>query len=213
MTPSQAPSHRRKLLVGVAATALWAGAFRFGVTTGLAVEALSLLAVLAVIVVVKVAPDVRDALRPDVRSVLVGLAFGAVTVFATVTLYPHLRDVLATQLGLDIDHEVRRFYDIIPFTAALVPLIVLVAAAEELLWRGLFFSAFDGKPVLAVGVSALAYGLGQLGGAPVLAGAALFFGVLWGIEAKLTKGLVAPMISHLMWTTSVFGVWPLVGGR
>jgi membrane protease YdiL (CAAX protease family) len=195
----------RLLALGVVITALWAAAFRVGVTVGAAVEALSLASVLAVIVVVRAVPEVRALLRPTVRDVVIGVVFGAFTVGATVLLYPPLRD-LALVPGLA--DEVRRFYGIVPFTLVLVPLIVLVAAAEELVWRGLFLAAFPDARV-GILVGALAYGLGQLGGSPMLGAVALFFGVLWGVQAKLTRGLVAPMVSHLMWTTAVFGVWPL----
>jgi uncharacterized protein len=191
-------------LLALLMTALWAAAFRIGVMFGAAIEALSLASVLAVLVVVRAVPEVRDALRPTVRDVVVGMVFGAFTVGATVLLYPPLRDL---DLVPGLADEVRRFYGIVPFTIVLVPLIALVAAAEELVWRGLFLAAFPNRSAVAVG--AVAYALGQLGGSPMLAAVALFFGVLWGIEAKLTRGLVAPMVSHLIWTTSVFGIWPL----
>ena len=199
--------------MGGVITLLWALAFRVGVTMGAAIEALSICSVLSVIVVVRAVPEVRDALRPNLRDVVIGLAFGALTVAATVVLYPPLRDL---QLVPGLADEVRRFYDIVPFTIVLVPLIVLVAAAEELVWRGLFLAAFpaartSAQLASAIAVASIAYALGQLGGSPLLGAVALFFGVLWGVEAKLTKGLVAPMLSHLTWTASIFGVWPLEG--
>lgn len=205
------PVNARLLALGVVITALWAVAFRIGVTFGAAIEALSMASVLAVIVVVRAVPSLRDTLRPNVRDAVIGIVFGVFTVGATVLLYPPLRDL---DLVPGLADEVRRFYGIVPFTLVVVPLIVLVAAAEELVWRGLFLAAFPNARTTAqlagaIAVGAVAYALGQLGGAPVLGGVALFFGVLWGIEAKLTRGLVAPMLSHLIWTTSVFGVWPL----
>ncbi len=201
----------RLLALGLVITALWAIAFRVGVTLGAAIEALSIASVLSVVVVVRAVPEVRDALKPNVRDAVIGIVVGVFTVGATVLLYPPLRDL---ELVSGLADEVRRFYGIVPFTIVVVPLIVLVAAAEELVWRGLFLAAFPhartmGQLAGAIAVASVAYALGQLGGSPLLAGAALFFGVLWGIEAKLTRGLVAPMLSHLIWTTSVFGVWPL----
>lgn len=195
----------RLLALGLAITAAWAALFRVGVVYDAAIEALSFAAVLAVIIVVRAAPQVRDMLRPRARDAVIGVVFGAVTVLATVVLYPHVRD-LALVPGLAV--EVKRFYGIVPFTLVVVPLIVLVAAAEELIWRGLFLAALP-KGAVAIGMGAVAYALGQLGGSAVLGGAALFFGVLWGVEAKLTKGLVAPLITHVIWTASVFGIWPL----
>lgn len=202
-----------RLALGAVITLLWAIAFRIGVTMGAAIEALSIASVLVVIVVVRAVPEVRDALRPNVRDVVIGVVFGALTVAATVLLYPPLRDL---QLVPGLAAEVRRFYGIVPFTIVLVPLIVLVAAAEELVWRGLFLAAFPNartsmQLAAAIAVASIAYALGQLGGSPLLGAVALFFGVLWGVEAKLTKGIVAPMLSHLVWTASIFGVWPLEG--
>ena len=104
----------------------------------------------------------------------------------------------------------RAYYLLVPFSAAALPLIVLIATAEELLWRGLFLTALARAPAAAaIAIAALAYGIGQLGGAPLLGVIALLFGVLWGLEAKLTKGLTAPLISHVMWTTTILGVFPL----
>lgn len=197
----------RLVALGLAITAAWAGLFRVGVLFDAAIEALSFAAVLAVIVVVRAAPEVRDLLRPRARDVVIGVVFGAVTVLATVVLYPHVR---ALELVPGLAGEVKRFYGIVPFTLVIMPLIVLVAAAEELIWRGLFLAAVPkGAGAAAIAMGAVAYALGQLGGSPMLAGVALFFGVLWGVEAKLTRGLVAPIVSHVMWTMSVFGIWPL----
>ena len=128
-------------------------------------------------------------------------------------VYPLLREAAPWLAG-----DVRSFYDLVPFSFATLPLMFLVIAAEEILWRGLFFDAeSDREPrartasaVFAVIVGSCAYALGQLGpGVPVLALVALLMGALWAVEAALSKALVAPLVSHAIWTLWVFGVSPL----
>lgn len=191
------------LQLGLAATALWAAAFAIGSRVGMTLQALALVSV-AVVLAVARAIDLRPLLQPRRSDLLIGVGVGLGSIGATLALYPVLRALVP------IAEPVRAFYALVPFSAAGLPLILLVASAEELLWRGLFLSALRRSPVAAaIAISALAYGIGQLGGAPLLGAVALVFGVIWGIEAKLTNGLVAPLISHVMWTTAIFGVFPL----
>ena len=82
----------RLLALGLVITALWAIAFRVGVTLGAAIEALSIASVLSVVVVVRAVPEVRDALKPNVRDAVIGIVVGVFTVGATVLLYPPLRE-------------------------------------------------------------------------------------------------------------------------
>jgi uncharacterized protein len=85
---------------------------------------------------------------------------------------------------------------------AYVPLILLIAApAEELFFRGLV------QQRAGVAVALVVYGAVHLWERKViLVVAALVGGAYWGALLSLTGGLVAPIVSHLVWALLII-VW------
>jgi membrane protease YdiL (CAAX protease family) len=84
--------------------------------------------------------------------------------------------------------------------------VTTMGIAEELLFRG----TIQGRVGLAGAVAA--YAAAQLvTGNWVLTLAAVLCGVVWGVLAWWTGGLVAPVIAHIIWTDALTFVWPLHG--
>lgn len=84
--------------------------------------------------------------------------------------------------------------------------IVAMAVAEELFFRGLV----QGQAGIVVGVAV--YTVVQFAERKwALALAALLGGTLWGGLFAFTGGLVAPVVAHVLWTTTLTLVWPLRG--
>ncbi len=88
--------------------------------------------------------------------------------------------------------------------ARIVGPLIAMAIAEELLFRGLI----QGTAGFAVAV--VAYGAVQLVERKwILVLAALLGGVVWGALFAWRDGLVAPIVAHALWTTTLTLVWPL----
>ena len=191
----------------VLASVLWLIAFSTGARYLIMMPALSVVATSVLIIVLVFMQPVRARLKPKLRDVLWGVGVGGACVAATVVMYP-----LITSVAPSVADDVRFLYKLMPATWASIPIILLVVAAEELLWRGALFDALRADhPVLsAVVLLAMLYGAAQLGlGVPLLGVLGVGLGALWAAEAALTGGLVAPLISHAIWTIAVFGVIPL----
>jgi membrane protease YdiL (CAAX protease family) len=89
---------------------------------------------------------------------------------------------------------------------------VLVVVAEEILWRGPLVDVDVHGPILAILVvaSLASYAAVQLGtGSWVVALAALVCGGIWTAERLITRSMVAPLISHAIWTITVIHVYPV----
>jgi uncharacterized protein len=95
-----------------------------------------------------------------------------------------------------------------------VPLLVVITAvngvAEELFFRGALYAATTRYPVV---VTTLAYTAATLAtGNPVLAFAALVLGTLVGLERRATGGILAPVITHVVWSVSMLVLLPVMFG-
>lgn len=89
-------------------------------------------------------------------------------------------------------------------------LVILVA--EELLWRELLLRAGHDSLALAtrIALSLGTYVLVQVGsGSWVVALAALVCGAIWTTERVLTRSLLAPLLSHAIWTETVIHLYPV----
>ena len=92
------------------------------------------------------------------------------------------------------------------------PVLLLVVAAEELVWRGLAIDLFSKAwgPWCAVLLSALLYVLPQVAlGPALLMIVALLCGLLWGALRVRFGSLAAPFIAHLIWDLLVFVLHPV----
>ena len=132
-------------------------------------------------------------------ALLLGLFMVGAVVVAQV---PFLRDPVQELL----DHA--RFGSL-----ALVAVITVVnGVAEELFFRGAVFAAIGRRyPVLiSTGIYAV---VTVATGNPVLVFAALTMGLLFATQRRASGGILAPMITHLTWSTvMVLALPPLLAG-
>lgn len=155
--------------------------------------------------------------RPRIRggdvsgpSVAAGLLVGAAMALATWTLYP-----LSVELVPAISVEVPKLYALLrqpPGPVWAFPVLVLVVVAEEWVWRGLAIELFSRSmgPGRAVVLAASIYVLPQVAfRSPLLVVVALACGLIWGALRVWTKGLLAPLVAHLLWDLLVFVLFPV----
>lgn len=150
--------------------------------------------------------------REDVSAANVGVGVGVGLLMAVATwmLYP-----LSVELVPQISTEVPKLYALLrqpPGPTWAFPVIVLVVAAEEWVWRGLAIDVFSKSvsPSGAVVLSALIYVLPQVAfRSPLLVVVALLCGLIWGALRVWSRGLVAPLIAHLLWNLLVFVLFPV----
>ncbi len=157
-------------------------------------------------------PSLRSNLRAPLRapaatSLIVGLAAGLLMSLATWWLYP-----ISVSVFPPIQTEVETLYALLrqaPGPVRAFPLLLLVVAAEELVWRGVAIDLFSRSlgPWHAMLLAALLYVLPQIAlRSPLLIIVALCCGLLWGALRVRTKSLTAPFVAHLVWDVLVF-VW------
>lgn len=97
--------------------------------------------------------------------------------------------------------------------AALALSVALVVPGEELFWRGLFLPQLEGALGGTAAAAALAWAAGVLANAPsrnlaILAGAVVG-GAVWVGLAVRTGGVLAPTVSHALWTALMLASPPL----
>lgn len=150
-------------------------------------------------------------LKPDRRGILLGLAGALVMLPATYLLYGPA-SMLPFQIPAQTEMLYARFRDASPLVVVfLLPFCVL---AEELIWRGVVQEALTRRlgPWPGMVLAALAYAAAQvpvgLGLLPVIGVAC---GLFWGLLRLGSRGLVAPLVCHMLWDVVVFSLFPLVG--
>jgi membrane protease YdiL (CAAX protease family) len=144
--------------------------------------------------------------EPGPRPLLVPVAYAALLagLFAVGGLVVRQIPALDTQVRHVLDHA----------NQGSVPLLVVITAlngvAEELFFRGALYAATTRYPVI---VTTLAYGAVTLAtGNVMLALAGLLLGTLVGLERRATGGILAPIITHVVWSTSMLFVLPALFG-
>jgi hypothetical protein len=167
------------------------------------------LAVIAVVAVVQ-RRALAQLLAPSRPSVLAGLGVG---VAMTVLTYPAfwLASELVPSLSGQVADLYRAAHSASPGWA--LAWVIVILAAEEFLWRGAIIEFVEkrGSVSLALSLSLGSYALAQLGtGSWLVAAAALVCGAIWTLERHFTRSLVAPILSHLIWTPTVIVLWPVV---
>ena len=172
-------------------------------------------------------------LRPNPRSLLIGLAVGAVMTLLT---YPVFQ--LAVRLFPELDANVQALYVGARSTTLPKALVWTTAAAiaEELLFRGVLpdvlaqvwsrscaarrrslsisrAGAARRREVGQRGALALSlavYVLAQMGtGSWIVGLMALVCGAIWTVQRAWTGSLLSPLISHLIWTPTVILLYPV----
>ncbi len=154
--------------------------------------------------------NIKTVLRPTWFGVAMGLATG---VGMTILVYPCYW--LARTWLPSLEPEVQLLYRGASwgFSPTDVVWLWVVVLAEEVLWRGKSYRAF-GKhlsPVAAGALSVALYAAAQLGaGSWIVALLALTCGTIWMALRIYTRGLLAPLLSHLVFTTAVIISFPVI---
>lgn len=138
--------------------------------------------------------------RPVLGPVLLGLVLALVFVAGALVVreIPLLEGQVRSVLG----------YAEQGVTPLLVVITVVNGVAEELFFRGAAYAAVPRYPVL---VTTVAYAMTTLAtGNVMLAFAAALVGLLVGLERRATGGVMAPMLTHVTWSTSMLLILPLL---
>lgn len=94
--------------------------------------------------------------------------------------------------------------------AGVLPLVVLVTAvnglAEEVFFRGALFEVIRRHVVLVT--TAIYAAVTVVGGVPLLVLAGLLLGLATGQQRRVTGGIVAPVITHLVWSLGMLLLLP-----
>ena len=146
-----------------------------------------------------------DYLRPTVLDVVVGVSSAALLYGVFV-----VGDRVVAQLTPALHGEVRDLYRLRAEArlGAIPPMIAIVAATEEVFWRG-FVQARAG-----ILVATVAYALVLIWERKVvLLAAALVCGATWGALFAWRHTLVAPVVSHVLWDLAIMAYLPVATGR
>jgi membrane protease YdiL (CAAX protease family) len=137
--------------------------------------------------------------RPIVVPIVTGLLIGAVFVAGSLVVreIPALRDLVTSVLA----HA--RYGSILPIVA-----VTLVnGVAEEVFFRGALFAAIGRRrPVL---ISTVIYAAATIATANLmLVFAALVLGLLLGLQRRASGGILAPILTHVTWSTTMLFALP-----
>jgi membrane protease YdiL (CAAX protease family) len=130
------------------------------------------------------------ATRPVVTGIVTGLALGGVF-------------LLGGLVVRDIPPIAERITRVLEYTnhgpLLLIVLIALVnGIAEELFFRGALYTALG--RFYPVAVSTLLYAIATSAtGNPMLGFAALVLGTVCGLQRRATGGVLAPVLTHMVW--------------
>jgi uncharacterized protein len=149
-------------------------------------------------------------LELDGRSIATGVAAGLVVVAATYLLYP-----LGVAAFPGLDPRVAHLYRPLsapPGPLVAMPVLLLAVVAEELIWRGLLLDSLTARlpagPSVVAG--AMLYALPQVAsGSAIVCAVAFVCGLLWGAERVWTGNLTVALLTHAIWSSTVFALAPL----
>ncbi len=149
----------------------------------------------------RIGVDKTAAARPIVQPILVGAALAAVFVAGAfvVRLIPPLAD------------QVRNVLEFAGEGSSALPLLivtVLNGIAEELFFRGGLYAAIRTHQVL---ITAVAYSIATAAtGNVMLTFAALVLGVVVGLERRASGGILAPVLTHVVWSVVMLYALPAI---
>jgi membrane protease YdiL (CAAX protease family) len=145
--------------------------------------------------------DETVAARPVVQPILVGL--GLAGVFVVGAFIVRLITPLADQVRAVLD-----FAGEGSSAGLLLIVTVLNGIAEELFFRGGLYAAI---PSRQVPVTAIAYAIATAAtGNVMLSFAALVLGVVVGLERRASGGILAPVLTHLVWSVTMLYALPAI---
>lgn len=148
-------------------------------------------------------PDLA-APRPVVQPLLIGVALSVVFVVGAFVIkaVPWLDDNLSPFIEGVLEHSQQG-----------QPLILLLVTvvngiAEELFFRGAMYAAI---PSHQVAVTAVAYTVATLATGNVMLGfAAILLGIVVGLQRRASGGILAPILTHLVWSVSMLYALPAI---
>ena len=144
----------------------------------------------------------RAGRRPVLLPVLLGLGAGLAFVAGglVLRLVPDLRDLV-----VDVLDHARRGNPVLVGVLALVN-----GLAEEVFFRGAVYAAFERRPVL--GTTVVYVLVTAATGNPMLVLAGIVMGTLFAEQRRRSGGVLAPAITHFVWTLVVIVGLPLAVG-
>lgn len=141
-----------------------------------------------------------DLMRPVVAPILLGLLLSAVFVAG---------GLVVRQIGPLADYvsSVLEYAD-----QGSLPILLVVTVvngiAEELFFRGAAYAAIPRHPVVW---TTIAYVVATLAtGNVMLAFAAILLGAVCGLQRRASGGVLAPILTHVTWSTAMLFVLPLI---
>ncbi|GAA1876065.1 CPBP family intramembrane glutamic endopeptidase [Williamsia serinedens] len=141
--------------------------------------------------------------RPILTGIGVGLGLGAVFVVGglVVRTIPPLKDLVTSVF----EHA----------TAGNIVVVLVIALvngiAEELFFRGALYSAL-GRHYPVIFSTLIYIVVTMASGNPMLGFAAIFLGFVAAVERRATDGVLAPILTHVAWTSVIFLALPPLFG-
>ncbi len=142
--------------------------------------------------------------RPVVSGTVIGLLLGGVFIVGGLVV----REI---PVVADLVTRLLRYSDQGSWRLTLA-VALLAAVAEEMFYRGALYSALSRHHPLLI--STVIYAIATLGSSrnPMLAFAAIILGTVCALERRATGGVLAPILTHFVWTLVVLlGLPPLFG--
>jgi membrane protease YdiL (CAAX protease family) len=141
-----------------------------------------------------------DLGRPVVSGIVLGLALAAIFVLGSLVV--RQVPLLDRQVSSVLDHA----------SAGVTPVLLVITVvngiAEELFFRGALYAAVPRHPVI---VSTIAYTVATLATGNLMLGfAAVLLGLVVGLERRASGGVLAPILTHVTWSTIMLFALPLL---
>lgn len=162
------------------------------------------------LVLVAFRSQARSWFRAGQREIAVGIGLGLLMTGLTYPLYD-----LAHALVPELSVRVAALYRSSNKESALaaLPWVLVILSAEELLFRGALLRGLERhmgrRAALLVSVCLYA-GAQACSGSLIVALLALCCGTIWTLERMLTGSLIAPLLSHMIWTPTVILLRPVM---
>lgn len=191
------------------AAALWGLTFAWG--GGNFWLKIALAALILASIALRARPELVAALRPDARALLGG-ALSAGGLYGVFWLGKTVAEALLPFAQDQIGGVYARGEGT-PLWAIALLLLFVTGPAEELYWRGFLQEALMrrcGGPAGWLAASALYAGVHLWTLNLMLIGAAAVAGAFWGLLYWRLRDLKPVIVSHALWSTVVFAVFPLL---
>jgi len=141
-----------------------------------------------------------DLRRPVLGAIVLGLALAGV--FVVGALIVREIPVINEEVSSVLDHA----------NEGVTPILLLVTVvngiAEELFFRGALYAAVPRHPVVWSTVAYVAATLAT--GNFMLAFSAILLGLVVGLERRASGGILAPVLTHVTWSTVMLFALPLL---